>query len=440
MIQYYSDLKNIIHSDQMKQLQGGQIQKIYSTANYLSLAIRTPGKTSHLYIGRGAGHEGLYLSDKPPVSAIRQRERFLEYLRKHLSSCTLLEVVVDEFDRIAVLAYQKFGKRQELALFWKARKLYFAHLYQELPEQPQRLLLSWTNKSIPLPPDFNSIFEYFDEIGRSHELDQESSGQPGTIEEELEKELKQLQLGQLIHKPSFIQRKIQNIQHDLEKARQWKELQKFLDSGEEIWDYEFMIGDHKFKFDSDLNQFERRNLIYEKIKKLKRGEKILLERLQQAQGLVQENKAAQHKPLPITQVYWGIDKKVATSKRIVTSHEYKIIRTDFGSLAWGLTSQGNDQIRNKWATKEDWWFHLDGHKSSHLIVKSDTILSPNELEVIASILAQVSGFQGDWIPVIFTQVKNVKAVSGRPGMVVYKKQKHINCRRIDIDHFIKEDI
>lgn len=439
MIQYYSDLRNIIHSDQMKRLQGGQIQKIYSTANYLSLAIRAPGKTSHLYIGRGAGHEGLYLSDKAPVSAIRQRERFLEYLRKHLSSCTLLEIKVDEFDRIAVLAYQKFGKRQELALFWKARKLYFAHLYQELPEQTQRLLLSWTNKSIPIPTDFNSIFEYFDEVGRSNGLDKESRVQTVTIEEELEKELKQLQLGQLIHKPSFVQRKIQNINQDLEKARQWQELQRFLDSGAEIWDYEFKIGDHKFRFDSDLNQFEKRNLIYEKIKKLKRGERILTERLEEAGRLVKENKVHQHKPLPITQVYWGVDKKAAI-KNIIIKNEYKVIRTDFGSLAWGLTSQGNDQIRNKWATKEDWWFHLDGHKSSHLIVKSDNILSPNELEVIASILAEVSGFPGEWIPVIFTQVKNVKAVSGRPGMVVYKKQKHINCRRIDIDHLIKEDI
>ena len=438
MIQYYSDLKKIIQSDQMKRLHGGQIQKIYSTANYLSLAIRAPGKTSHLFIGRGAGHEGLFLSDKPPVSAIRQRERFLEYLRKHLSSCTLIHVEIDNYDRIAEIVYQKFGKLQRLALFWRARKLYFAHLYQELPEQPQRLLLSWTNKSTPAN-EVTSLFEYFDEVGRSKELDQEGSGQDVSIEEELEKELKQLQLGQLIYRPSFIQRKIKNITEDLENARQWHELQKFLDSGEEINAYEMVIAGHKFRFDSDLNQYEKRNLIFDKIKKLKRGEKILMDRLEQVKGQEQENNQAKFKPLPITQVSWGLEKKTPISKP-VTYNEYKSVRTEFGSIAWGLTSQGNDQIRNKRASKEDWWFHLDGHKSSHIIVKSDNILTPDQMEVVASILAQVSGFIGEWIPVIFTQVKNLKGVSGRPGMVVYKKQKHINCRRVEVDHLIKEDI
>lgn len=438
MIQYYRDLKNIIQSDQMKRLQGGQIQKIYSTANYLSLAIRAPGKTFHLYLGRGAGHEGVYLSDKPPVSALRQRERFLEYLRKHLSACAVVYVDIDNYDRIVEIAYQKFGRLQRLALFWRARKLYFAHLYQEAPLEEQRLLLSWTNKSV-VAGEVTSLYDFFDEIGRSKDLNQEDSGELITLEEELEKELNLLQQGQLIHKPSFIQRKIQNISKDLERASEWQQLQEFLNSGEEVWDYEFSIASQKFKFDKDLNQYERRNLIFDKIKKLKRGEKILGERLAQTKLLEKENKEANFKPLPITQVSWGHDKKAITPKAI-THLEYRVIKTDFGTLAFGLNSQGNDQIRNKWAHKEDWWFHLDGNKSSHIIVKSVNILTPVEMEVVASILAQVSGFKGEWIPVIFTQVKNVKAVSGKPGMVTYKKQKHINCRRIVVDHFFKEDI
>src|SRR5690606_924556 len=141
--------------------------------------------------------------------------------------------------------YQKFGRLQRLALFWKARKLYFAHLYQEQPEQPQRLLLSWTNKSIEAGA-VDSLYDFFDEVGRSKELDQESGSEAVSVEEELDKELKLLQLGQLIHKPSFIQRKIQNITQDLQRAQKWHQLQTFLDSGAEVWDYEFSIGDQKF--------------------------------------------------------------------------------------------------------------------------------------------------------------------------------------------------
>lgn len=439
MIQYYRDLKNTVTSDSVRDLAGGQIQKIYSTANYLSLAIRRPGKTKYLYIGRGAGHEGLFLSEKAPVSQIRQRERFLEYLRKHLSSCGIVYLDVDNFDRIVEIGYQKFGRLQRLALFWKARKLYFAHLYQEGPESEQRLLLSWAAKS-EVVEEPHSLFDYFDEVGRSKNLElNEFSSHTATIEDELKKELEQLQAGQLIHKPSFIQRKIQNISSDLARAKEWILLQEFLASGEEIWDYEFQIGEHKFKFDNDLNQYERRNLIFEKIKKLKRGEKILSGRLLETQNLEKENKEAKFKPLPITQVSWGVEKKAVASK-VASTNEYKTLRLPFGTVAWGLTSQGNDQIRSKWANKEDLWLHLDGYKSSHLIVKSDKILTPDELEIAATILAQASGFEGDWIPVIFTQVKNLKAVSGRAGMVTYKKQKHVNCRRQNIEHFIKEDI
>ncbi len=90
MIQYYRDLESQVKAIQSEGLTGGQIQKIYSTSQLVSLSIRIPGKTWSLYLGRGSGIEGFWLGDSPPPSHLRRKDNFLEYLRRHLSSCTFL--------------------------------------------------------------------------------------------------------------------------------------------------------------------------------------------------------------------------------------------------------------------------------------------------------------------------------------------------------------
>ena len=129
MIQYYLDLSKQIKNIREISLSQGQIQKIYSTAYYISLAVRVPGKTWHVFFGRGSGYEGVWHSHVPPSSAIRRKDNFLEYFRRHLSSCSFLDLSLDVNDRIVKLDYQKFGKVQSFLWFWKGRKLYFLHYY-----------------------------------------------------------------------------------------------------------------------------------------------------------------------------------------------------------------------------------------------------------------------------------------------------------------------
>jgi predicted ribosome quality control (RQC) complex YloA/Tae2 family protein len=105
----------------------------------------------------------------------------------------------------------------------------------------------------------------------------------------------------------------------------------------------------------------------------------------------------------------------------------------------GISAIGNDQLRNKWSGKDDYWVHLDGLKSAHAIVKiTSGTLTQDMLNLGASIVAKFSHFSDDWIPVIYTQVKNVKGVSGAAGMVIYKKEKHLRCHRIKIEDLIEE--
>lgn len=444
MIQYYLDLETQVKNIKEKSLSQGQIQKLYSTAYYISISVRAPGKTWHLFFGRGSSHEGLWLHDSPPPAALRRKDSFLEYLRRHLSSCSFLDVSLDKYDRIVKLTYQKFGEEQSFLWFWRGRKLYFLHHYQDQPETPFKLLLSWRGKAFVPGEELSDLYEYFDEIGRHHDMNHDiSSPELYAMDKLLQDEIKASQLKDVTSTPTFLQRKKENIEDDLRKTLQWEKLQSILDKEEKLDHiYELKVGDHKIKFEGELNPYERRNLLFQKIKKLKRGETILKERL----GNVVEQLAGKNltKPrqsqIPIIKPIWGEEKRVQIMAPKKSEDEYRVFALDGYQIGIGLNAQGNDQLRNRWASKEDHWIHLEGLKSSHGIIKLNNAqtISSEILNLGASIVAHFSHFYADWIPIIYTQVKNLKGVTGAAGMVTYKKEKHLRCPKVNLDHLIKE--
>ena len=444
MIQYYLDLEKQVKNIKEKALSQGQIQKLYSTAYYISLSIRAPGKTWHLFFGRGSGFEGVWLHDSPPPSVLRRKDNFLEYLRRHLSSCSFLDVTLDRFDRIVKLTYQKFGKEQSFLWFWRGRKLYFLHHYMERPETPFKILLSWRNKSFIPEGEDPDLFSYFDEIGRHQDMNHDLfSPVLPTMDVLLAEELKVAELKDVTSVPTFLQRKKVNIEADLRKAEQWQKLQALLDKQHPLENvYELKVDDQKIKFEGELNPYERRNLVFEKIKKLKRGEKILKERLGQVEEQLtgKELVKAKESKIPMVRPIWGEETKTAVIQPAKVTENYRVFSIEGCQIGVGLNAQGNDQLRSRWANKEDHWIHLDGHKSTHVIIKltGTQSISSELLNLGASIVAHFSRFGDDWIPIIYTQVKNLKGVSGAPGMVIYKKEKHLRCPRKAVDDLIKD--
>jgi predicted ribosome quality control (RQC) complex YloA/Tae2 family protein len=444
MIQYYLDLEKQVKAVSEQRLAYGQIQKIYSTAFFISFSIRSPGKTWHLYLGRGAGQEGIWLHDEAPASILRRKDNFLEYLRKHISSCSFVSLDLDPYDRIVKLSYQKYGQLQSILFFWKARKLYFLHHFQDLPEGPFKILMSWHGKAIMTGLDMPELYEFFNEVGRRTDMKHDlHASSHSTIQQLLEDEKKAAQMKEVTSGPGFLQRKITNIEQDLERTRQWNKLQELLDQGEDLQMYELKVGDHKIKFEGELNPYERRNLLFEKIKKLKRGETILSKRLNDTRELL-DGKKQEPKTvsiLPMVKPVWGREEKIEKENtRLPEREDFKVFKLSDFSVGVGTSSTGNDQLRNKWASKEDMWLHLDGLKSAHAIIKLHERASfdAEALNLAASILAHFSHFNDEWIPVIYTAVKNVKGVSGSPGMVIYKKEKHLRCPKVAAAQWLKD--
>jgi len=446
MIQFYADLKDQLLRLDQKNIFGGQIQKIYSTAFYIAISIRTPGKTLWLYIGRGNGYEGVWLSDAPPVSALRRRDHFLEYLRKFLISTTLVKLNLDVLDRIISIEYQKYGQINSLFMFWMGRKTYIAHYYFDFESEQFKLLLSWDGKTRPTDLGLNDVFERFNFVGRSKNLDIGVKNKKNfEIEELLKNELVLLNSTPQKTRMNFLDRKELRIREDLLKAEEWISIKKFLDEGHDLSFSELTIGSHVFKFENEINEFERRNKLFEKIKKLKKGEQILNQRLKEVLEIKSNTKInpRQETELQMIKPVWGksTDRLKKSDQNLKEENlEFKIFDFDDYYIGVGLNAKGNDQLRNKWASKEDYWFHLDGLNSSHAILKlkGKSLIQTELVNFISSIVAYFSRYSSEWIPIVYTQIKNLKGVPGVQGMVTFKKEKRLSCQRVNIDFLIKD--
>ena len=87
--------------------------------------------------------------------------------------------------------------------------------------------------------------------------------------------------------------------------------------------------------------------------------------------------------------------------------------------------------------RDDIWFHLDGDKSSHIIIKlGNHSLEYELLQIIGSVMLDYSKFNYLEANLIYTQVKNLKGVPGITGSVNYKKEKRIRIEKsITWKHF-----
>jgi predicted ribosome quality control (RQC) complex YloA/Tae2 family protein len=449
MIQNFGSLKTtVLHYNNILKEKGElrriQIQKIYSTPHLICLSIRHPGNTQFIYLGRGSNYEGVWIGEGPPRKEFRIRDRFLEYLRKHLMGGGVKSVFVDTKDRILIITYTRKEGDNFIGFFWKGRKLYFQHFF--INEKGEREHFSPWKVPRPFPFDFekdtgiNYLLKNFDQIGRMEENSDDLEEKKENTEflsrysQEMDSKLKVEKRPK--RKDKYFKKKIKNIGNDLGKSMKWKDLNEKMEGSEYLLPEgnRVVIDGFKFKFESNWNEYKKRDQIYLKIKSLKKAEKLLNNRLAECQKDYENFKGH------------GLNKNINEVKVLspvwdqVKSHKKKEIEIhnldgdcDFFRLkgiirmAIGKSSHSNDNLRKNWAKKEDFWFHLEGFKSGHVFVKNATLsdLDLESCELIGSLLRDYAHIEGTDIPMVFTQVKNLKGVKGSAGMVLYKKEKHI---------------
>lgn len=403
------------------------IQKIFSSSNYICLSLRAIGKTEYLYIGRGAGHEGLWLHDIKVESFLRKRDKFLEYLRHHLSNSTFKNIEMDDKDRAFSVDYFKWGRINKLFFFYNARNLYFANYFFDQKSGEMKLFKSWEKKHETLNSEAD--FDIFDEVGRiQQDLEHKKDKDVVSISQLLKAEKKKANsLNSGGKSKKFYNRKKKRIEEDLNKVALWPELSKIAMNEQDFSTYPHRYSYKKIKIRFDYSDhYKRRDQVFEKVKKLKKAQKILTLRLADTAGNLKNiSTISVENKLKTTAPVWYKEKK-KESITIISEKKYRVYSFESMDCAVGETAIGNDQMRKEWAKKDDIWFHLDGDKSPHIIVKvKDGVISPDKIELISGLMIDRAQLTYQEVNLIYTQVKNLKGVKGVPGKVNYKKEKRI---------------
>lgn len=431
MIQTYNDMEGQVRQFQSLYNGEGQLQKVYSSARYVSVSLRSKGETIYLFFGRGKGYEGFWTGKRQIPATLRKKDRFLEYLRKRLSGARLIEIRQDREDRVLYVDYRKFGKKNTLGMFYKGRILYFACFYYNPKKERFELFKSWgTAGEAGETMSKDVLEEAFEEAGKEGQDKTRQSGAIPEIEELLSREEKDAAKRRGSRKEKrFARRKAANIERDLEKARRWKDVRSWLDAGPNLEELpsRALVEGVKIKF-TETSHYRRRDELFAKIKKLKRGEAILERRLEQTRrdaGGKEDGAAAVANSLTVLSPAWSSSaarREEPAGKPRKDAAGYTVLKEDIAEFGMGKTAKGNDQMRKLWAKKHDWWFHLDGRPGPHIIAKIPKgAVDEAVLKRVAEMMAEKTGERE--INLIYTQVKNLKGVAGKPGSVNYKKEK-----------------
>ncbi len=398
----------------------GKIQKIFSSGNVVVLNVRVPGKTVYLCIGRGNEYCGAWTLEAQIPSPYRiVRDSLLEYLRSNVIGLSIIDVKADPKDKSI---YFELYDSSKILFFWKGRTLHFSHVVKE--NETYMCFSPWI--SLDKYEVSKEHFDIFDQAGRKQLEHKEICESKLKLDVDLL--FPQAKSDKQVTKKN--NRKIQNIQKDLQACMLWNEIQELavndlLDLNDDVFKYKGL----KLKFERDLSYYQKKNKIFEKIKKLKIGESFLKQRLEEFKGQLSKTNEEHLVQQNITFPLWvKKSKEVVPKKYSKTGIEEFVINNH--KFAVGTSAQGNDYLRVNWSSKNDLWIHLDGYTSAHVIVKGNDLSNIEIISIAASITASYSNFTADEVPIIFTQVSNLKGIKGKPGAVTYKKEKHLIVKNI----------
>lgn len=408
------------------------IQKIFSSTRYLSLSLRIPGHSVELMLGRGSGYEGLWLLDKPIPSSLRIRDHYLEYLRKQLTGGMLVKLELDPNDRVLYFHFQKYGKPHLFIVFYKGRESLVGLNYYDPKSKEFFKFLSWMGKE--KSEEYSHLSQELRDKGLRLEAQKIDKGRTSALlgnellKRETQDGLVKLSSPKILKKR---EKKLKNIKRDLEKLKKHILLSKAADRVLEMDGNEITLEGVKFKFSKKDNPYQRRDLVFQKAKGFKKALKLQEERFLETkielEKLKERSDQLTKNVLNIISPKWPLKRETLASKPTGDSHINQFLYKGW-KLFVGKDARSNDYLRNKIASKEDYWFHIDHQTSGHLICKipPGKSFDTEDFTVFGSLLRDYSKFEGLDIPIIYAQVKNVKGLKGRAGAVLLKKPKYIN--------------
>lgn len=407
-----------------------QIQKIMSTASAWCFYARGKGVTHYLYLGRGGLNTYFIHSSLPPESQWRIVDKWLELFRSEFKNSRLTAITIDQEKGYLNFSFLKSKEKKELLYSIYSRDSYF------VIKSSEYLIRSWRMRKETrkvdasrdvLVDEFNKIRVLKKNRNPSLPLGDLVSGQ--YLFKENKRAMKK--------REKSLSRTLSKIQGEINKCQKWRELLPYaegLKTWKDVAPPSVKIHDIAIRIPGKITEGKFRDLIYQKIKKLKKGEMIQAQRHAEIQSKMEGAKESNSIP---ERVLGRVECPVSSSETISSkklNSSIRLIEFSLGPIrgAVGLDKKSNDALRSKWAAKENLWFHLGGRSSCHVVLKVENIskLSTENIAVIGSILVGYSKLDINEITIVYSMVKDVKGVKGEPGKVLIKRPKYITTNFI----------
>lgn len=356
-----------------------------------------------------------------PPSYLRTKDKLLDYCRKYLVGSRLGTMQVDAHYQLVHFNFKREHPEFGFTFGYKDHQMFF------IKREKKQIYSSWDNQISE-----ENISEKVATFLGNTSIKNEMKPSSFSVEQYLENEEKKMK-GKPVQKKKekFLNRKIKNISNDLELVKKWKLIESDLIKDQiTLQGNEVNLYGHKIKFAGQLTEWQKKDLLFQKVKKLKKAESILENRLLESEQELTSVKAGQFEfevtKEKVIEPLWlnrPIAKKTNSSDYAVKNFKIKKIT---GVIA--LDARSNDWIRTQ-AAKEHWWFHIDQYQGSHLILKTDNIgeLTQVDLSAISSMLREFSKLTIDSIPLVYSQVKNIKGMKGAQGKVIINRPKYLQC-------------
>ncbi len=417
-----------------------QIQKIYSTPHFIVLTLRFRGFSKNLYIGRGGSYQGLYWFSKLPDSKYRiQKDRLLELFRKYFRGLRLNSIEVSECDRFFTL---KCGNKKSYSyLYWFIKggqafasiefqsidgKRFFYHLWDRKIQKRELIAQDFLEEFYPLGLKHKE--------GKSEKI-KDLNFSPDRFKKEEEDYwsfLEEAPVNKRLTKKGQrkIQRKVENIKGDVLKLEKGLNIEKYLNreafeipAGSKV-----KIEGLNFYFGPDETFYQKRDKMFQKLKRIKWALKLQYERLDKIENIRTLPEEDFELPKAMQPIWFHrLGHSESRDESRVSSEEnndlsiYKLENKTV--LGVGKNTRGNDYLRNKWGKKNDLWFHLEGRTGAHAVLKGEG--EPQLYAIIGSILRDHSKVEINEIPLVFSPLNKVKGLKGRAGAVTIKNPKYL---------------
>lgn len=391
------------------------------------LGLRFPGKNVALYIGRGNQYEGIFIANKFPPPYLRVQDRLLDYVRKYLVGTRLGKMEVDDKYSLVLFHFKNEQTDNSFSFGYKDRQLYF------IKQSKEEIYTSWNGATT----SGQSITALVDQLMGDKSIIEGGRVSNWSLETYFSEEEKKAS-GKPVQKKKekFLEKKLHNISSDLAGVEKWHLIENDLlsEEGLELSDHQSILHGHKIKFTAHQNQWQKRDVVFNKLKKLKKAEEILKTRLKETDEELFKVKQGDFEfEITKEKVIAPLWLSLGTQKSRQESHYHvKYFKLKSLSGVVSLDAESNDWLRSQGA-KEHYWFHIENHPGAHCLIKTEDIsqLTGEDLSAIASMLRDYSKLEISEIPVIYTQLKNVKGLKGAQGKVIVKKPKYLRCNYIE---------